>query len=126
MTTYTGGGVMLLVDRKFNKNEKLVNHDLVGSVGSIENIAVTLNNIIYMAVYISPLNKFEVGELDILLSMKPNIVMGGDFNVKHQAWENCSNNKFGRILSKNLSENFTRPHEVYARSNFHKDTHAHS
>lgn len=46
-----GGGVLILVNKKFNNSEKLVNANMINIVGSIEYIAIKLNRTTYIAVY---------------------------------------------------------------------------
>lgn len=98
----SGVGVMILVDKKFNDGEKMMKFDETNADRSMEYIAMKLNEIIYLAVYVAPEIKINVNDLEKLFELGSGVIMSDDFNAKHQAWGNVNNNSSGGTLSNYL------------------------
>lgn len=93
-----GGGVMILVNKKYNNSEKIINPSKAYVNDTMEYIAIKLNKITYIAVYIAPNIVINSNDIDKLFKMGSSVILGGDFNAKHQAWGNVNNNRSGRTL----------------------------
>lgn len=96
-----GNRVMILVNKKFNLTEKMIDNRLLNNLTNIEAVAIELNDLVYAP----PQNVIATDEINKLLSLSNKIVMGGDINAKHPAWGNRFSNKSGKVLQNFLIDN---------------------
>lgn len=88
------GGILMLI--KNNIPYKEAKHE---PHIPIENISIKLASGIHLiAAYNSPNKVFSACDLDKLLNVSNRVLLIGDLNARHKAWECHLNNKRGRIL----------------------------
>jgi hypothetical protein len=96
----TGGGVALAI-------KSSIPHQQIPSIvsPSIESVGIKItlkggNNFIYIySVYCPPKYKFSQKDIKLFTQKGRNVIVMGDFNAKHIAWNCPTNNKNGVILS---------------------------
>ena len=96
--TQFGGGVMLLVANGLR-------HDpfTLPSLTNLEATAIVLqlknhSQLTCVAAYLPPTAALKPDELDVLFPQRDPVLITGDFNCKHLAWNNSSVNKNGGTL----------------------------
>lgn len=98
ISSHNGGGVAIMINKKFNSTEKCVGETSLNSLNNIEAIAVTLLNITFVAAYMPLQKSLIIDEISKILAISSNVVVGGDFNAKNPAWGNADYNKSGKTL----------------------------
>jgi hypothetical protein len=96
--TQFGGGVMLFVANEL-RHEALI----LCLIRSLEATAIALqlqNNSqqTCVAAYLPPTATITSTDLDAILSTHDTVIIAGDLNCKHPAWNNVSTNKNGNTL----------------------------
>ena len=98
------GGVALLV--KAN-----ISHDPLplGCLSHVEAIGVTVNTssskIADIQIYVTPRNEIKKLELDNIFHSRGKVILMGDFNAKHRAWNCYNNNLKGKTILNYCFEN---------------------
>lgn len=64
----------------------------------MEILAIALFVITLVAAYMPPQKTLITEDINKILSLSNNVIIGGDINAKHQAWGNTRRNKSGKIL----------------------------
>lgn len=91
-----GGGVALLISKKLVQTQVAL-----PNLTSIEAIAVKIKtnhgHITFISVYLPPKNKFKENDFINIFNISNNIILFGDLNAKHPAWDyNNNENTVGK------------------------------
>ena len=113
------GGVGILV-------KKTINYRVVNINTIFQAIAIQLNldrKVTVCSIYIPPLFKFTVKDLEILIKQLPApFIISGDFNSHNTLWFDKKNDKSGEIIEKFLIENninlLDGPGQTFRRGSF--------
>lgn len=114
------GGVALLIKNNISFSQFTIpNHSSDFSI-----IAITINNICYVSLYIPHPTSSVYNEIESIFSIFPNpILIMGDFNAQHVAWGSSISNHYGSrlldmvdknkwcILNTGKATRRTQPHE---------------
>jgi hypothetical protein len=96
-----GGGVAILVKRGIPyARVRLPDTEFEAAA-----IKLTHNNIIIIAMYNRPANKYKISSLLKIYNTANNIIIAGDLNSKHKDWGNESNNVNGNTLKRFVAKN---------------------
>ncbi|EFA09320.1 hypothetical protein TcasGA2_TC001646 [Tribolium castaneum] len=81
-------------------------HKKQNTVSNFETITITLkNNIQITSAYNRPSNKITRQDLDTLFDHTGGVIVGGDFNSRHEAWNCTRGNPNGTLLQTYSEEN---------------------
>ncbi|CAI6374197.1 unnamed protein product [Macrosiphum euphorbiae] len=90
------GGTAVLVNKKF------IHHHVKIITTSINNTAIVIQindaELTLVSAYKSPGTQLVTSDLDIILDSGQNVIIAGDLNAKHLAWNSRSTNTAGRTL----------------------------
>lgn len=112
--TAQGGGVALLI----RNNVPFKTHPLNPNI-SIECICIELPKKIFLvAAYNQPRNNISADDLQFLTSMGGKVVIVGDFNARHFAWNNHITNLNGRTLFNFANDNNLIVHHTPTPTHF--------
>lgn len=84
---------MILINKKFNSAEVVIDGRLLNNLLNTEVIAVELNEILYVAIYVPPQVNVAINQINYIFSLNNKVIIGGELNAKHAAWGNSNNNK---------------------------------
>lgn len=111
----TGGGVIILVNKKYNSTEKIIDDNNTNGIVNIETIAITLFDITFVAAYMPPQKTLITEDIKKIMSLSNSVIIGGDINAKHQSWGNNRLNKSGKkllnfIINDKTNSNYCQVH----------------
>jgi len=95
------GGTAILINRKFSHLQVKI------LTNSITNTTIQLRlgqyDLRLISVYKSPKSALQIKDIENLLDSHPNVIIAGDLNAKHGAWNSRKNNQAGKILNEYLN-----------------------
>lgn len=87
-------GLLMLVRNSIPHKEVKMSNDI-----ALENICIKLASDVYIiAAYMSPNKHYQAKDWDLLLGIGDKVIVAGDLNARHPAWNGCPTNTRGRIL----------------------------
>ncbi|KAK0072598.1 hypothetical protein PV325_011125 [Microctonus aethiopoides] len=92
-----GGGVMLLVSRKFDSTERRINSSMISKVKTLELLGVELDGLTLIVAYARPQNIIDFKEFEGIMSIGDKILFGGDINARHRAWDEPTRYGFNKV-----------------------------
>lgn len=103
-TSGGGGGVAILIHNS-------IKHEYIETphTSNLETVAIQIphKNTEYTLVsaYNPPNKSLLATDIDLLLGLGKSVIIGGDFNAKHQMWNCCRSNRNGKNLFNHLQKN---------------------
>ncbi|CAK9799280.1 Probable RNA-directed DNA polymerase from transposon X-element [Anthophora plagiata] len=91
-----GGGLAILIRNNIPHKEVVINENV-----PFEHLGIKLaTNVHIIVVYNSPKQNYTAKDLDKLLNISDKVILSGDLNARHTAWNCHINNSRGEILYK--------------------------
>lgn len=99
-----GGGVAILVKSNI-KHEKNYTVNNISTENLVVDIDTDNGKVTIVAVYNPPNKTLSAHDLNVLFRLNNKVLIVGDFNAKHIAWNCFTNNKNGNILLSYINKN---------------------
>lgn len=92
------GGTAILVNRRY------IHHKVTITTTSVTNTSIQIRTndeeLTLVAVYKSPKTLLQTRDIENILNSAANVIIVGDLNAKHHAWNSSKINTTGRVLLK--------------------------